>query len=90
MRRFAQDLFRRAAHHEWSPVTICAEVFLAASEEFAPRTLPIWRRLGGRLNCVLLPGPHARILNPPALDSLIAAFGQAVRDATHRHLRETP
>lgn len=90
VRRFAQDLFRRAAHQEWSPVPICVEVFLAASEEFAPRTLPIWRRLGGRLSCVLLPGPHARVLNPPALDSLIAAFGQGVREAMQRQLRAAP
>jgi acetoacetyl-CoA synthetase len=76
-----QDLFRMGALHGWTPAPLAVEVFLAVSEEFAPRTLPIWRRLCARLDVVELPGLHSRILKPPAVDQLIAAFAQRAREA---------
>jgi len=80
VRSSLQHLFRTGALHRWAPAPLEADVFLAASEEFAPRTLPIWRRLCARLDVVELPGLHSRILNSPAVDQLIAAFAQRVRE----------
>jgi len=57
-------------------------MFLAVSEEYEAKTLPIWRRLCHRLCVVRLPGEHMDIFQAPAADPLIQAFEDNVRTAS--------
>jgi thioesterase domain-containing protein/acyl carrier protein len=82
IRRHLFRLFREDALHSWSPSPLDVEMFLAVSEEYEAKTLPIWRRLCHRLCVVRLPGEHMDIFQAPAADLLIQAFEDNVRTAS--------
>ncbi len=81
IRRYLLRLFLEETLHSWSPSPLDVETFLAVSEEYEWKTLPIWRRLSRRLCVARLPGEHVRIFDAPAADLLIPAFENSVRTA---------
>ena len=82
IRRYLLRLFLEDTLHSWSPSPLDVETFLAVSEEYEAKTLPIWRRLSHRLCVVRLPGEHVHIFQAPAAGLLIPAFENSVRTAS--------
>jgi thioesterase domain-containing protein len=72
------------ARNRWLPATLDVDTWLAVSTQFAPRTLPIWRRLCLRLRVLHVPGAHLNLFQAPALDVLIPAFEEVVRTTLAR------
>jgi thioesterase domain-containing protein/acyl carrier protein len=81
IRRYLFRLFREDTLHSWSPSRLDVKTFLAVSEEYAWKTLPIWRRLCPRLSVTRLPGAHTDIFQTPAATLLIPEFEDHVRRA---------
>ena len=79
IRRYLLRLFREETLDTWLPSPLEVPTFLAVSEEYQAKTLPIWRRLCSHLAVVRLPGEHIDIFDAPAAPLLIPAFEQQVR-----------
>jgi thioesterase domain-containing protein/acyl carrier protein len=87
MRRYLVRLFLEETLHSWSPTPLDVQTFLAVSEEYEAKTLPIWCRLCPRLSVVRLPGEHIGIFAGPAADLLLPAFEEHVRRVSARTLK---
>ena len=85
IRRYLFRLFREDTLHSWSPSPLGVETFLAVSEEYEARTLPIWRWLCERLCVTRLPGEHIDIFQGPAAAFLIPAFGDHVHSVSAKN-----
>ena len=89
IRRYLFRLFREDTLHSWSPSQLDVQTFLAVSEEYEAKTLPIWRWLCACLCVVRLPGEHNDIFQGAAAALLIAAFDDHVQKVSAKTFNAT-
>ena len=81
-RRYMAGLFREYALRAWKPAPLEVNTLLVVSEEYGPKTEPIWQGLCSLLKVVHLPNGHVQMFEQPAIGILAPAFAAAVRRAT--------